>query len=57
MGRGSPRKELVNSISLKDKDVVIGPRKPKGLAKIHGSERGKEEGNGPRKPKAWNRLA
>ena len=42
---------------MKDKDVVIGPGKPKGLAKIHGSERGKEEGNGPRKPKAWNRLA
>ena len=30
---------------------------PKDLRKTRGSERGKEEENGSRKPKAWNRLA
>ena len=61
MGRGSPRNELVNSMSwlkgqqaqkvIRGKDVVIGPRKPKGYSKKPmGVTRGKEEVNGPRKP-------
>ena len=44
----------------------MGYGNPNDLAKIHGNERGKDEGNGPRKPKelneprkpkTWNRLA
>jgi len=32
----------------------LGQGSPKDLAKAHGSKRGKEEENGPRKPEEWN---